>query len=90
MLMMQSAGVHMAARWRLRDIAEPERWSARKLSIATGLAYNTVWGLWTNKSRRADLDTLTALARVLKVHPSELIGESDGQAAPEVPGDDGR
>ena len=77
MLMMPSNGDVMAARWRLRDIAEPERWTARKLSLATGLAYNTVWGLWTNKSKRADLDTLTALARVLKVHPSELIGESD-------------
>ncbi len=77
MLMMPSAEVHMAARWRLREIAEPERWTVRKLSLATGLAYNTVWGLWTNKSRRADLDTLTTLARVLKIHPSELIGESD-------------
>ncbi len=89
MLSLPRQGDVMAARWRLRDIAEPERWTARKLSIATGLAYNTVWGLWTNKSRRADLDTLTALARVLKVHPSELIGESDDQTAPELPGDDG-
>jgi len=70
----------MAARWRLREIAEPERWTARKLSLATGLAYNTVWGLWTNKSKRADLDTLATLARVLKIHPSELIGESDESA----------
>ncbi len=80
MLMMPSIGVHMSARWRLREIAEPERWTARKLSLATGLAYNTVWGLWTNKSKRADLDTLTTLARVLKIHPSELIGESDESA----------
>jgi len=74
----------MAARWRLREIAELERWNAHKLSLASGLAYNTVWGLWTNKSKRADLGTLTTLARVLKVHPSELIGDSDNSAV--VPG----
>lgn len=82
MLMIPSIGERMAARWRLRDIAEPERWTARKLSLASGLAYNTVWGLWTNKSKRADLDTLTTLARVLKVHPRDLIGDTDEQVQP--------
>ena len=38
--------------WRLRDIAEPERWNARTLAQATGLAYNTVCGIWTNTTRR--------------------------------------
>ncbi len=60
-------------RWLLREIAEPERWNAKKLSEATGLAYNTVWGIWTNKSKRADLDTLAILARALEVQPSALI-----------------
>ena len=27
----------MMARWRLREIAEPERWNAKKLSEHTGL-----------------------------------------------------
>ncbi len=63
------------AEWRLREIAEPERWNAKKLAEATGLAYRTVWGIWANRSRRADLDTLAALARVLKVEPGELIGK---------------
>ena len=62
------------ARWRLRDIAEPERWSARKLARATGLAYTTVWGIWTNTTRRADLATLDKLAAVLKVQPNDLLG----------------
>ncbi len=66
------------ARWRLREIAEPERWNARKLALATGLAYNTVWGIWTGKSKRADLDTLTVLASVLNIHPRELIGNDEG------------
>jgi DNA-binding Xre family transcriptional regulator len=69
-------------RWRVREIAEPERWSARKLAQATGLAYNTVWAIWVNKSKRADLDTLKALARVLKVAPGDLIGASENQAQP--------
>ncbi len=69
------------ARWRLREIAEPERWNARKLSQATGLAYNTVWGIWTNHTRRADLDTLEKLAQVLKVQASDLIGPGE-----QVPG----
>ena len=63
--------------WRLREIAEPERWNAKKLSEATGLAYNTVWGIWTNKSKRADLDTLATLARVLKIRPGDLISDLD-------------
>jgi DNA-binding Xre family transcriptional regulator len=62
------------AHWRLRELAEPERWNAKKLAEATGLAYNTVWGIWRNTSKRADLDTLEALARVLKIAPGELIG----------------
>lgn len=69
-------GAHMA-HWRLREIAEPERWNARKLALATGLAYNTVWGIWTNHTRRADLDTLEKLAAVLKVEPQELIGSGE-------------
>ena len=67
------------ARWRLREIAEPERWNARKLAQATGLAYNTVWGIWTNTTRRADLDTLDKLAEVLKVQPNDLIGPGSQQ-----------
>lgn len=65
------------ARWRLREIAEPERWTARKLAIATGLAYNTVWGIWTGKSKRADLETLSTLAAALNVHPRDLIGNGE-------------
>ena len=63
--------------WRLREIAEPERWNAKKLAEATGLAYTSVWGIWTNRSKRADLDTLAALARVLKIRPGDLHSDLD-------------
>jgi DNA-binding Xre family transcriptional regulator len=75
----------MAVRWRLRDIAEPERWSARKLAEATGLAYNTVWGIWANKTRRADLDTLDALARVLHIEPGALLERVAEDASEDIP-----
>ncbi len=61
------------ARWRVREIAEPERWSARKLAAASGLAYTTVQAIWSNSAKRADLATLDALAQVLKVQPGDLI-----------------
>ncbi len=61
------------ARWRVREIAEPERWNAKKLAEATGLAYGTVYAIWTNQATRADLKTMSALARVLKVAPGDLI-----------------
>jgi DNA-binding Xre family transcriptional regulator len=65
------------ARWRLREIAEPERWNAKRLAEATGLAYDTVWGIWTNRSKRADLETLEVLARQLDIAPGELIGPGE-------------
>lgn len=70
-------GGHM--HWRLREIAEPERWNAKKLAEATGLAYNTVWGIWTNRSKRADLDTLATLARVLKIQPGDLLSNLESE-----------
>jgi DNA-binding Xre family transcriptional regulator len=60
--------------WNVQKIGKPLRWNAKKLAEATGLAYNTVWGIWTNHTRRADLDTLAALAKALEVEPGELIG----------------
>lgn len=69
----------MPLRWRLKEVAEPERWTARKLALKTGLAYNTVWGIWTNKTRRADLDTLEKLASALEVPATTLIEEAAQQ-----------
>ena len=66
-------------RWRLKEIAEPERWNPHNLSAATGLAYTTVWNMWENRTRRADLDTIDKLSRVLKVQPGELMARVDVQ-----------
>jgi len=65
------------ARWRVREIAEPERWNAKKLAEASGLAYGTVYAIWTSQATRVDFKTLDALARVLKVEPGELIGSEE-------------
>ncbi len=70
------------AHWRLREIAQPQRWTARKIALATGLAYNTVWAIWANRSKRADLDTLEKLAGLLNVAPGELIGAGDESMTP--------
>jgi DNA-binding Xre family transcriptional regulator len=67
--------------WRLQAIAKPERWSARALAKASGLAYTTVWGIWSGKAKRADLETLQALADVLGIQPGELIGGGARDAA---------
>lgn len=60
-------------RWRLKEIAEPERWNAHTLAAATGLNYMTVHGIWTNRTQRADLKTIDKLSRVLKIQPGELL-----------------
>ena len=60
-------------RWRLREIAEPERWNPNKLAESTGLAYHTVWAIWHNKAKRADLATLATLATALKIAPGDLM-----------------
>ena len=60
-------------RWRLKELAEPERWNPHNLAAATGLAYTTVYNMWENKTRRADLDTIGKLATALKVEPGALL-----------------
>ena len=67
-------------RWRLKELAEPERWNPHNLAAATGLAYTTVYNMWENRSRRADLDTIDALARVLKVEPGALLVRVEEEA----------
>ena len=65
-------------RWRLREIAEPERWNPNKLAETTGLAYHTVWAIWHNKAKRADLATLATLAATLQVTPGDLLAMENG------------
>jgi putative transcriptional regulator len=65
-------------RWRLREIAEPERWNVKKLAEQTGLAYGSVYGIWNDTARRVDLDTLDKLAYILKVTPGDLFAYEPG------------
>ena len=67
-------------RWRLKEIGEPERWNPHNLAAATGLAYTTVYNMWENKTRRADLDTIGKLAQALKVEPGALLHTSESEA----------
>ena len=60
-------------RWRVKELGEPERWNAHNLAAATGLAYTTVYNIWENKTRRADLDTIGKIADALKVDPGALL-----------------
>lgn len=64
-------------RWRLKELAETERWNSHNLAEATGLSYTTVWGIWNNRTRRADLDTIEKLADALKVQPGDLITRAE-------------
>lgn len=65
------------ARWRLREIAEPLGWNPHSLALEARLSYNTVRPIWFNGAKRADLETLGKLARVLKVSAGELIGNGE-------------
>lgn len=60
-------------RWRLKEQAQPDRWTARKLSIATGMSYNSIWAIWSGKAKRADLETLDKLCEVLSLEPGDLF-----------------
>jgi DNA-binding Xre family transcriptional regulator len=76
------------ARFRLKEIAEPQRWTIRKLSEATGLARNTVAGVWNNSTQYVNLNTLEALAKVLHVSVSDLIANGDAQETEEPRGNE--
>jgi DNA-binding Xre family transcriptional regulator len=67
-------------RWQLKELAEPERWNAHRLAKATGLAYNTVYAIWENKTRRADLATIGKLARTINVQPGDLLVWEESQS----------
>lgn len=65
------------ARWLVRELAEQRGITRYRLAKDSGLAPYTVTLIWNNQAKRLDLDTLTALARVLGVEPQELIGSED-------------
>ena len=68
----EKGGIITYIGFRLKEIAEPE-WNAHSLVEATGLAYNTVWTIWTGKARRIDLATIAKLCNVLHSEPADLF-----------------
>jgi DNA-binding Xre family transcriptional regulator len=47
--------------------------SQSELARRSGVSFTTVNAIANNKTRRVDLDTLDALAKVLDVQPGELL-----------------
>jgi DNA-binding Xre family transcriptional regulator len=82
MLVCLSRGKIVIIRWRVQEIAKPERWNAKRLADESGLAYNTVWSIWNNRARRVDFGTLARLAATLKVSPNELFISDDNDPSP--------
>ncbi len=64
------------ARWKLKEVAEAQGWNPHSLAIEAKLSYNTVRPIWFGMAKRADLETLSKLAKVLGVAPGDLIGEN--------------
>lgn len=58
------------------SIAELHREASRQTPTSK-LAYTTVFKLWNNATRRPDLDSLDAVAKVLGVQPGDLIVRED-------------
>lgn len=67
------------ARWRLKELAEARGMTRYRIAKDAGLSYHTVTLIWKDAAQRLDMDTLSALARVLQVAPGELIGEEQKQ-----------
>jgi DNA-binding Xre family transcriptional regulator len=62
-------------RWHLKELAEERGFNPHSLALEAKLSYNTVRPIWLNQARRADLETIGALARALKVAPGALLVE---------------
>jgi transcriptional regulator with XRE-family HTH domain len=62
---------------RVRDVAEPKGYTMTSLARETGISFNTIKRLWKNPTLGANIDTLTRIAKVLKVGINELIEDTD-------------
>lgn len=69
---MPSKGVIMV-RWNVREIAEPQGFTAYSLALEAKLPHGAVYPMWKNRSKRADLTTIGKIAAVLKVEPGALL-----------------
>lgn len=58
---------------RLSRILGERRMSVRELQRRTGLAYVTVYNLYSGKSGRVDFDTLDKICRALEIQPGDIL-----------------
>lgn len=61
---------------RVKDIAESKGYTMTSLARETGISFNTIKRLWKNPELGANIDTLTRIAKVLKVGIGELIEDT--------------
>lgn len=60
----------------MKDIAESKGYTMTSLARETGISFNTIKRLWKNPELGANIDTLTRIAKVLKVGIGELIEDT--------------
>lgn len=58
---------------RLSRILGERRMSVRELQRRTGLAYVTVYNLYSGKSNRVDFETLNKICQALGVQPGDIL-----------------
>ncbi|RPJ40086.1 MAG: XRE family transcriptional regulator [Planctomycetaceae bacterium] len=72
----------MAITFRLEDVLWEKRTTQAELARTTGLAYQTVNAIHTNRAKRVTLETLDAICTALGVQPGELMAWKPGPQNP--------
>ncbi len=58
---------------RIREVAESQGYNQSSLSRAANISFTTIKKIWRDPSYAINVETLHAIAKVLKVPTSELI-----------------
>lgn len=71
----------MTTTFRLKEVMDAQNPvpSLRRVAMDSGLGYTTAHAIYHNHTKRVDLATLDALAKVLGCAPGDLIGQSRGK-----------
>lgn len=76
-MLIQNLEMRDLVRNRVRDVAEPKGYTMTSLARETGISFNTIKRLWKNPTLGANIDTLTRIAKILKVGINDLIEDTD-------------
>ncbi|QSF42632.1 helix-turn-helix domain-containing protein [Paenibacillus tianjinensis] len=68
----------------VKEIMDQQRKTIRGVARETGLAINTVSGLYHDTSKRVDVETLDKLCKLLKVNIGELLEYIEDEESPTV------